>query len=65
MRGSSHMLTSKLKKFTTPTMTTTPYYDYYTIPIGIAQLNAFSCAKNVRGSTAYWQDQMYDVLAML
>ena len=21
------------------------YYDYYTIPIGIAQLNAFSCAK--------------------
>ena len=22
------------------------YYDYYTIPIGIAQLNTFSCAKN-------------------
>ena len=26
---------------------------------------AYKFLKNVRGSTAYWQDQLYDVLAML
>ena len=26
---------------------------------------AYKFLKNVRGSPAYWQDQLYDVLAML
>ena len=34
------------------------YYDYYTIPIGIAQLNAFSCAKK-------WEEYCHRVRMIL
>ena len=44
MRGINPMLTSKLKVYHADYNYYT-YYDYYTIPIGIAQLNTFSCAK--------------------
>ena len=43
MRDRNHMLTSKLKVYHADYYYYT-YYDYYTIPIGITQLNAFSCA---------------------
>ena len=39
------MVTSKLKKVYHADYDYYTYYNYYTIPIGIAQLNAFSCAK--------------------